>query len=88
LSHKIDFTPHPDVRNYDRSDKVVFYQTNPQANWGPASRARNIPASATEKVEKVEKRKSEDVVAEEVSSKKVKVDEVKEETGEEEGMNA
>jgi len=76
--HKIDFTPHPDVKNYERSDKVVFYQTNPQANWGPASRARNVPAGASEKVEK---RKSES--ADEEASKKVKVD-----GGEEEGLNA
>ena len=76
--HKIDFTPHPDVKNYERSDKVVFYQTNPQANWGPASRARNVPAGAGEKNEK---RKSESVNEE--ASKKVKVDD-----GEEEGLNA
>lgn len=60
---------------------MVFYQTNPQANWGPASRAKNIPAAAPGA--KVDKRKSEDVGADEESSKKVKVDD-----GEEEGMNA
>ena len=68
------------MKNYDRSDKVVFYQTNPQANWGPASRARNVPADA---YERAEKRKIEVADAEGEGSKKIKVDD-----GEEAGMNA
>ena len=68
------------MKNYDRSDKVVFYQTNPQANWGPASRARNVPAGAPERAEK---RKIDIADVDGEGSKKIKVDD-----GEEEGMNA
>lgn len=73
----MDFTPHPDAKNYERSDKVVYYQINPQAHWGPASRAKNVPATV---VSKADKRKgAED--EEEVASKKVKVAEIAEEEG-------
>ena len=48
--HEIDFTPHPDVKQYEKADKVVYYQTNPQAHWGPAARAKNVrPPPASDK---------------------------------------
>jgi hypothetical protein len=63
---------------------VVYYQTNPQAHWGPASRAKNVPATV---IPKVDKRKTADAAKEEdevdTVSKKAKIEET-----EEEGMNA
>ncbi|KDE07200.1 hypothetical protein MVLG_02600 [Microbotryum lychnidis-dioicae p1A1 Lamole] len=38
--YKVDLTPHPDVAKHMLSDlKLVKYQMNPQANWGPAKAA-------------------------------------------------
>ena len=48
--HTIDFTPHPGVKHYEKADKVVYYQTNPLANWGPAARAKNVKSAPTPKV--------------------------------------
>jgi hypothetical protein len=39
--HEIDLRPHPDVAKFDKQDKVVMYQMNPTANWGPAPKAKN-----------------------------------------------
>ncbi|EIW70842.1 hypothetical protein TREMEDRAFT_68241 [Tremella mesenterica DSM 1558] len=42
ITHKIDFTPHPDVAKFERGEKVVFYQVNPTPHWGPGSRAKTV----------------------------------------------
>ena len=42
--HAIDLTPHPDANKLDKGDKVVYYQTNPLPNWGPAARAKTVKA--------------------------------------------
>ena len=40
-SHEIDITPHKDVEaKLLMNVKLVRYQTNPTANWGPQSRAK------------------------------------------------
>lgn len=40
-SHEIDITPHKDVESKLLMNvKLVRYQTNPTANWGPQSRAK------------------------------------------------
>lgn len=37
----IDLAPHPDVDSIMLTDaKIVRYQQNPEANWGPKQRAR------------------------------------------------
>ena len=91
-SYTIDFTPHPDVKHYEKADKVVYYQANPLANWGPASKARNVKAAPVPKaaVNAVEKRKNEDEDAEQKDGnvKKAKVDGVEAGGNEEEGRNA
>lgn len=39
-SNAVDLSPHPDVAKATLSDvKLVRYQVNPQANWGPAKAA-------------------------------------------------
>jgi hypothetical protein len=40
--HTIDFTPHPEANKLEKGEKVVYYQTNPLPNWGPAARARTV----------------------------------------------
>ena len=90
--HTIDFTPHPDVKHYEKADKVVYYQTNPLANWGPASKAKSIKSAPVAKaasaatVPSGEKRKTEtgEVGEGSVENKKPKVDNEEEEAG----MNA
>ena len=40
-SHEIDIKPHKDVESKLLMNvKLVRYQTNPTANWGPQSRAK------------------------------------------------
>lgn len=41
FSHEIDLTLHKDIGLHISKTKLVRYQANPLANWGPAPRARN-----------------------------------------------
>ncbi|KAK4685606.1 tRNA (guanine26-N2/guanine27-N2)-dimethyltransferase, partial [Tremellales sp. Uapishka_1] len=49
MTHAIDFTPHPDAKKMEKGEKVVFYQANPTANWGPGSRAKSAKVPVTAK---------------------------------------
>lgn len=89
-SHTVDFTAHPDAKKYEKGEKVVYYQTNPTPNWGPAQRAKVVKAPASASVPTPmpgqAKRKSEEGgegVDGETKRAKTEV-----EAGEEEGMNA
>ncbi|KAL1405404.1 RNA methyltransferase tRNA(m5U54)methyltransferase [Vanrija albida] len=42
MTHEVDLKIHPEAKNYDKQDKVVYYQLNPLPNWGPGSRARSV----------------------------------------------
>lgn len=57
---------------------MVYYQVNPQANWGPASRAKNVKAAPTAGTEK----RKPDTGNQERETKKAKV-----EDGEEDAKN-
>jgi tRNA (guanine26-N2/guanine27-N2)-dimethyltransferase len=81
-SHTVDFTTHPDAKKDEKGEKVVYYQTNPTPNWGPAQRAKVVKAPAPGQA----KRKSEEGgegVDGEIKRAKMEVA-----AGEEEGMNA
>ncbi|BEJ14874.1 hypothetical protein CspHIS471_0406410 [Cutaneotrichosporon sp. HIS471] len=82
MTHTIDFTRHPDAKDFEKPEKTVLYQLNPLPGWGPAARAKDIKTS---KVVDGKKRKTEEVSEQE--AKKAKVDE---ETGvdEEAAVNA
>ncbi|WWC89490.1 N2,N2-dimethylguanosine tRNA methyltransferase [Kwoniella dendrophila CBS 6074] len=47
MTHKIDFTPHPEAL-VERTGKETFYQVNPLPNWGPAPRAKSIQVTITD----------------------------------------
>ncbi|WWD17458.1 N2,N2-dimethylguanosine tRNA methyltransferase [Kwoniella shandongensis] len=73
MTHKIDFTPHPDA-SLERSGKETFYQVNPLPNWGPAPRAKSI------QVGQEAKRKAGEIVdeleeEEDAETKKARLDE-------------
>ncbi|KAK8864245.1 N2,N2-dimethylguanosine tRNA methyltransferase [Kwoniella newhampshirensis] len=70
MTHKIDFTPHPDA-SLERSGKETFYQLNPLPNWGPAPKAKSIQVSQEAK------RKAGDVeeIEEDAEVKKARLDE-------------
>ncbi|TXT03826.1 hypothetical protein VHUM_04347 [Vanrija humicola] len=81
MTHEVDLTIHPEAKNYDKQDKVVYYQLNPLPNWGPGSRARSV---RNDQPQQQGKRKAEEAAAE-GAEKKAKV---VEEDDEEAMMNA
>lgn len=84
--HDIDLTPHPGAKRFDKSDKIVRYQVNPEANWGPGTKAKMVQNQTLSQGKG--KRKSEEASGE-VKRAKTDVDEgVKEEVEEEAAFNA
>ncbi|GMK57270.1 hypothetical protein CspeluHIS016_0401040 [Cutaneotrichosporon spelunceum] len=45
MAHTIDFTRHPDAKDFEKPEKTVLYQLNPLPGWGPAARAKDIKTS-------------------------------------------
>lgn len=85
--HEVDLKIHPEAKNYDKQDKVVYYQLNPLPNWGPGSRARSVRKDQPEQQQPQQgKRKAEGDA--EGAEKKPKVAEVVAEDDEEAAMNA
>lgn len=72
------------MKKYEKADKVVYYQANPLANWGPASKAKNVKATP---VAAAEKRKSEAGEQDTKEVKKTKIEVEGVEGAEEEGLN-
>lgn len=80
MQHTIDFTTHPSASKFEREGKAVFYQINPEVNWGPASRAKSFQVDGSNS--KGEKRKGGDTEEVAGGTKKPKA-----EVDEEGGMN-
>ncbi|BEI84117.1 hypothetical protein CcaverHIS002_0407210 [Cutaneotrichosporon cavernicola] len=57
MTYTIDFTRHPDAKDFEKPEKTVLYQLNPLPGWGPAARAKDIKTS---KVVEDKKRKTEE----------------------------